>query len=522
MAFEPRPGCVFFLRFSSLLLTLLFLGACGGGSTLQKDLRAKAPKGSPLLVVPRAPVEPPALPEGQDPSLSEEREVASLPLKGMDSQEPPGSPGWELGDTRPSPFEDDLTSRLPLPSPEGIPDRTPFPETGIPPPKGDAEVLEPLDIPLAMNAQVERYLDHFRLNNRSNFKRWLENSGRYMPMIRQVLREEGLPEDLAYLALIESGFNPKAYSWAGASGLWQFMPRTGRKYGLVIDWWIDERRDPVKSTRAAARYLKDLYALFRSWHLAQAGYNAGEAKILTGLSRVRGNTFWSLARSPHIPAETRNFVPRLIAATRIAKDPEAYGFVDLRIQEPIQFEEVHVPRAMELRSIAKASGIPLEEIRDLNLDLRRGVTPPNYPGYHLKVPKGTGARVAAAVRALKPPSASAERYVIRPGDTLGAIASAFGTTVEALVTLNAIPDPSRIQVGREIFIPSGHSRPTGPPPPAKREAHVVREGETLWGIARTYGLSLADLLRINGLNPQEPIRPGDRILLRGSEPTALP
>jgi membrane-bound lytic murein transglycosylase D len=300
------------------------------------------------------------------------------------------------------------------------------------------------------------------------------------------------------------------------------MPRTGQKYGLVINWWVDERRDPVKSTRAAARYLKDLYALFRSWHLAQAGYNAGEAKILTGLSRVRGKTFWSLAGSRHIPSETRNFVPKLIAATMIAKDPEAYGFVDLRIQEPIQLELVHVPRSTELRFIAKASGIPLEELRDLNLDLRRGVTPPNYPDYHLKVPNGTGTRVAAALRGLKAPSARAERYLVQPGDTLGKIASAFGTTVEALVTLNAILDPGRIQTGREILLPSSSPRPPGSPPAANVDAHVVREGETLWGIARRYGLPVADLLRMNDLNPEEPIRPGDRILLRVSEPVALP
>ena len=505
------------LKFSSLFLPLLFLGACGGSYIFQEDLRARLLKSRPPVPEARESIESPSLEEGQEPAPAEQERAASLVPK----QEPVGSPGLEAEGIGPSPSEEGPVSRLSVPAPEEITEESFVPEEVVPPSEGDGEELDYLPVPVVMNAHVQRHLDHFQARSRKHFRRWLENSGRYMPMIKQILQEENLPEDLAHLALIESGFNPKAYSRAGASGLWQFMPKTGRKYGLVVNWWIDERRDPAKSTRAAAHYLKDLYDLFRSWDLAQAGYNAGEGRIMRGLKRIQGKTFWSLARTRHISSETRNFVPKFMAAMIISKDPAAYGFVDLNIREPIEYDEVPVLKPTALRAIAEASGVSLSEIQQLNLDLRRGVTPPNYPDYRLKVPKGTVERIATALKDLKDALARADRYLIQPGDTLGAIASAFGTTVENLASLNAISNPALIRAGRELLISSGSPRPDVIQAGLDGEAYVVRRGDTLSGIAQRHRVQLAHLIRVNGLDPKEPIQPGDRILLRASGPVTI-
>ena len=506
------------LRFSSLLLPLLFLGACGGSYIFQEDLRARLLKSSAPVPEARESIEPPSLEGGQEPAPSEQEKAASLVPK----QESVDSPGLEAEDIGPSPSEGGPVSRLSVPAPKDITEESFVPEGAIPSPEGDGEGLDYLQVPIVMNAHVQRHLDYFQAQNRKNFRRWLENSGRYMPMIKQILREENLPEDLAHLALIESGFNPKAYSRAGASGLWQFMSKTGRKYGLVVNWWIDERRDPVKSTRAAAHYLKDLYGLFRSWDLAQAGYNAGEGRIMRGLKRIPGKTFWSLARTRHISSETRNFVPKFLAAMIISKDPAAYGFVDLNIREPIEYDEVPVLRPTALRAIAEASGVSLAEIQQLNLDLRRGVTPPNYPDYHLKVPKGTVERIATALKDLKDAPARADRYLVQPGDTLGAIASAFGTTVEDLASLNAVSNPALIRAGRELLIPSSSPQPDGNQAGHDGETYVVRRGDTLSEIAQRHQALLSHLIRVNGLDPKKPIQPGDKILLRASGLVTLP
>jgi membrane-bound lytic murein transglycosylase D len=501
------------LKFSSLLLPLLFLGACGGSHIFQGDLREKFLESRSPVPEARESIESPSLEEVQEPAPAEQERAASLVPK----QEPIGSPGLEAEDIGPSPSEEGPVSRLSVPAPEDITGD----EEAVFPSEGDGEELGYPQVSVVMNAQVQRHLDSFQARNRKHFRRSLENSGRYMPMIKQILQEENLPEDLAHLALIESGFNPKAYSSAGASGLWQFMSKTGRKYGLVINWWIDERRDPAKSTRAAAHYLRDLYERFRSWDLAQAGYNAGEGRIMRGLKRIQGKSFWSLARTRHISSETRNFVPKFMAAMIISKDPAAYGFVDLNIRKPVEYEEVPVLRPTALRAIAEASGVSLAEIQQLNLDLRRGVTPPNYPDYHLRVPKGTVERIATALKDLKDAPVRADRYLVQRGDTLGAIASAFGTAVEDLASLNAISNPALIRAGRELLIPSSSPRPDVNQAGLDGEAYVVRRGDTLSEIAQRHRVQLAHLIRVNGLNPREPIQPGDRILLRASGPVTI-
>jgi len=243
---------------------------------------------------------------------------------------------------------------------------------------------------IQQNDHVQHFLEQFQTGyRRAVVERWLARSGRYLPMVLDVFRQKGLPEELVFTAMIESGFNPVAVSRVGAKGLWQFMAPTARRYGLRVDQWLDERLDPEKSTVAAANYLKDLYAIFGSWELSQAAYNAGEMKILRAIEGTGTRDFWSLTRSRLLRDETKNFVPAIHAMTIIGQEPEQYGFT-ITPDEPLSYEQITVPRGTSLKHVAGLSGIPLEELVRLNSELRLKQTPPDSP-YHLKVPLGSGA-----------------------------------------------------------------------------------------------------------------------------------
>jgi membrane-bound lytic murein transglycosylase D len=249
---------------------------------------------------------------------------------------------------------------------------------------------------IQQNDHVQHFLEQFQTGYRREVvERWLTRSGRYLPMVLDVFRQKGLPEELVFTAMIESGFNPVAVSRAGAKGLWQFMAPTARRYGLRVDQWLDERLDPEKSTVAAANYLKDLYAIFGSWELSQAAYNAGEMKILRAIEGTGTRDFWSLTRSRLLRDETKNFVPAIHAMTIIGQEPEQYGFT-VTPDEPLSYEQITVPRGTSLKHVAGLSGIPLEDLVRLNPELRLKQTPPNAP-YHLKVPLGSGAGLQAGL-----------------------------------------------------------------------------------------------------------------------------
>jgi membrane-bound lytic murein transglycosylase D len=249
---------------------------------------------------------------------------------------------------------------------------------------------------IQQNDHVQRFLEQFQTGYRREVvERWLTRSGRYLPMVLEVFRQKGLPEELVFTAMIESGFNPVAVSRAGAKGLWQFMAPTARRYGLRVDQWLDERLDPEKSTVAAANYLKDLYAIFGSWELSQAAYNAGEMKILRAIEGTGTRDFWSLTRSRLLRDETKNFVPAIHAMTIIGQEPEQYGFT-VTPDEPLSYEQITVPRGTSLKHVAGLSGIPLADLVRLNPELRLKQTPPNAP-YHLKVPLGSGSALQAGL-----------------------------------------------------------------------------------------------------------------------------
>jgi membrane-bound lytic murein transglycosylase D len=310
------------------------------------------------------------------------------------------------------------------------------------------------DIPIVINARVEQFIQYFQTTIRDKFVTWLARSEKYIPFMKNLLKEHGLPEDLVYLVLIESGFNPYAYSRAKAVGLWQFISLTGKRYGLRVDWWVDERRDPEKSTIAAAKYLKDLYEMFDCWYLAAAGYNAGEYKIIKAIKRYRTEDFWKLTNYRYLKRETKDYVPLMIAAALVAKDPEKYGFTDVQYEEPLRFEKVKVPELTALSLVAKACETSLEEIKDLNPELRRGVTPPHETEYEIQIPYGKEDLFLKNFEALQPlEKFQFKTHIVKKGQTLRGIARYYRVDLEPLLEINHLKKTSRIPKGMTLLIP---------------------------------------------------------------------
>lgn len=243
------------------------------------------------------------------------------------------------------------------------------------------------DLPVILNGPVQSYLRAFANGGKATFEIHLARSGRYLAMMRRIFRERGLPQDLVYLALIESGFNPFAVSPAAAVGPWQFIEGTARRYGLKVNDWVDERRDPEKATRAAAAYLRDLFLQFGCWYLAAAGYNAGEHRVEGALNRHEADNFWGLAQKGLLPRETCQYVPQFIAAALIARNPQKYGFDDIDYQRPLSYDVVKVPGGADLRGLARTLDMDYRDLRELNPELKRDRTPREPEGYLLKVPK---------------------------------------------------------------------------------------------------------------------------------------
>ena len=310
------------------------------------------------------------------------------------------------------------------------------------------------DIPIVMNARVEHFIRYFQTSGKKIFSGWLARSAKYIPMMKALLKEKGLPEDLVYMALIESGFNPCAYSRMKAAGPWQFISSTGKKYGLLVNWWIDERRDPEKSTIAAAKYLTDLYDMFECWYLAAASYNAGEGKISRAMKRYRTEDFWELTKHRDLKRETKNYVPQMIAAALVAKDPEKYGFTDIEYQEVLCYDKVTVPEVTDLGLIAKACEISLEEVKDLNPELLRNWTPPNVSDYEMRIPCGKREAFLKNFEMLGPRLRfQFKTHVVKKGDTLAGIAKMYRVTLEPLLEINKIKKTTRLSIGTNLLIP---------------------------------------------------------------------
>ena len=335
------------------------------------------------------------------------------------------------------------------------------------------------DIPIVINAKVEQFIQYFQTAIRDKFGTWLGRSEKYIPFMKNVLKEHGLPGDLVYLSLIESGFNPYAYSRSKASGLWQFISLTGKRYGLKVNWWVDERRDPEKSTIAAAKYLKDLYEMFACWYLAAAGYNAGEYKIVKAMKLYRTEDFWMLTKHRYLKRETKDYVPQMIAAALIAKDPEKYGFTDIEYQEPLRYEKVKVPELTDLSLIAMACETSLEEIKDLNPEIRRGVTPPNETEYEIKIPFGKKELFLKNFKALQPLGKfEFKTHLVKKGETLPMIAKSYWVDLEPMLEINHLNKTSPISKGMTLLIPISKDEEIKPLVVVQKKNGKARNGKS--------------------------------------------
>lgn len=395
-------------------------------------------------------------------------------------------------------------------------------------PQNQAKVINP-EIPIEMNKHVVDHITYFQTGIRDKFKLWLSRSSKYIPIMRQILKEFELPEDLVYLSLIESGFNPNAYSRAKAVGPWQFIKSTGRKYGLRIDDWVDERRDPVKSTVAAARYLKDLFNMFGSWNLALASYNAGEGKIQRALVKSKRDDFWDLTSTRHIKRETKEYVPKFMAATIIAKNPERYGF-DVEYSSPMLFDEVTVDSTTSLSVVAKASETTLEEIRELNPDLKRDITPPEKRDYVVHIPYGKKEIFYKNYNAIpREERINAQKYRVKRGETLPTIARRYGIAIDLLRELNGFNKNKALKDGEYIVVASFPAIPKKKIEYASVEKvnnavkgknentdlviYKVRKGDTLWDISKRFNIPVDQIKKWNGIGRRNIIKPGEKLTL---------
>lgn len=392
-------------------------------------------------------------------------------------------------------------------------------------------VLNKTDVPLIQNRYVTNSLVYYTLRRPEVMELWLDRSAVYMPMIQRILKEEKVPQELAYLAFIESGLNPTARSWAAATGMWQFIAATGRVYGLEINWWVDERRDPEKSTRAAARYLKDLYGIWGDWHLAMANYNISPRGLNRAINRGGGvKDYWSAY--PYLPRETRGYVPGFIATAMIGLNPEEFGFRKVKSDNPYAYDVAEVEGLMPLDDLAKAAGITTEELKRYNPELLRWATPPGNK-YPLKLPKNTREEFLAAYKDI-PKENRAESitmHTVKSGESVGIIARKYGTTVQAIYANNAelgkviypgetlvIPLPKGSFSQMSVNAPTNttnasRSRVTTPqvsaPANSEKLTYTVKTGDTVGHIAEWYDVRSYQIRTWNGIS--NTIRPGQKL-----------
>jgi membrane-bound lytic murein transglycosylase D len=392
--------------------------------------------------------------------------------------------------------------------------------------------------PYAQYDRVQYWVDYFTGVARPHFERYLERAGRYDSMIRTRLAAAGLPQDLIYLAMIESGFAQSIRSRAGAVGMWQFMPSTARRYGLTVDAWTDERRDPYLATDAAIRFLSELNNRFGSLYLAAAAYNSGPGKIQRGLDRgdygdLTGNdVYFAMAEGTFLRRETRDYVPKLIAAALLAKEPARYGFTNLDVWSPLSYDSVQVNKMVGIDVLGRLAGTSRDEMEDLNPSFYRGVTPPDRTVW-IKVPPGTVDRVATRLASLP----ASERvtvltHVVSRGETLGHIAMRYHSSVSDIKMANHLRS-NLISIGQRLVIPtsmtgraSSGTRANRTRPASSRTAsrgtassratgrrHIVQRGETLSGIATRFRVGLDDLMQVNGLTRRSVLHPGQALRL---------
>ena len=384
------------------------------------------------------------------------------------------------------------------------------------------------DLPVEVNDSVLSFIRIFQNSRRKEFVGGLVRSGRYLPMMKKIFREQGLPEDLVYTALVESSFKSTAYSRARAKGFWQFIAGTAKRYNLRMDWWVDERSDFERSTYAATEYLRDLYGMFDDWYLALAGYNAGENKVAYGLRNSGARNFWELAQTRYIRQETKNYVPAILAAMIIAKDPQKYGFYE-QLEAPLEFDTVIVDSPVDLRLVAECTGVSLEEVHLLNPELAR-LTTPTFSNYTLRLPKDKKEIYLAEIAAI--PSEKRitwRKHEVREGETMSSIAAIYRTSESSIASVNSFASGSSLTAGQKLVIPIGRANPvTSTFTPRKAYAsygqqkyYRVRKGDTLFKIANKHRISVNQLCAWNSISSGHVLQPGESLVVRGISPRSV-
>ena len=371
-------------------------------------------------------------------------------------------------------------------------------------------------IPIVTNKKVEQFIKYFQTKGKKQFEIYLSRYAVYNDMIQNIIKEYSLPEELVYLAMIESGLNPKAYSRANASGMWQFIYSTGIRYNLNRNWYMDERRDPEKATHAACQYLTDLYEQFDNWYLALAAYNAGSGRITRAQRLHQTSDFWQLHS---LPRETRNYVPFFLAASIIGMDPQKYGF-NVPQNDPLRYEIVEIEKSGDLSVLAQSAGISLSTLQKYNPELRQSATPTT--AYNLKLPVGKKDQFEKKYAALPDSKRFAPQYLthrVRSGENLGSISRKYRVSIHDIASVNKIKNRHKIAVGQRLTIPvrgtkvsyssTSSARPTG----TTKETYTVKKGDTLGQIADNYRIQARQIRSWNGIKYGEYIHPGQKITL---------
>jgi len=403
------------------------------------------------------------------------------------------------------------------------------------------------DIPVVYNDAVKKWIDYFLVRGKDYFETYSARGGRYAPLLGKTLEDNGLPRDLIYVAMAESGFQTKAKSYARAVGLWQFIPSTGRIYGLKIDWYIDERRDPVKSTIAASKYLKKLYEDYGDWEIAAAAYNAGEGKVNRAIARYKTDNFWSLIKKRYLRSETRNYVPKIMALAILGKNLNYFGFGNIEFHGPIDFTEIEVSAKTDLVALTQEMKIDVEDIYFLNPELLRWYIPPYIETYRLKVPVGAEV-VYGECCANKDFTASAfQKYSPTSATTIAQVAKKFRIQPSVLEDLNGVSAGARVAKNQEVILPFRkgqnikeamyadlYERPrrhvrvqqtykgqiklakaSGQKIANPKEYYTVQKGDTLWTVSKKTGTPLNVLINSNlSVVDGRMIRQGDKIAVR--------
>ena len=370
-------------------------------------------------------------------------------------------------------------------------------------------------IPLVRTTTVDQFINYFKIKGKKQFQIWLDRKHEYGGLINEILTEQELPEELVNLAMIESGLNPKAFSRASAAGIWQFIYSTGKLYDLKRDWYVDERRDPIKSTYAASAHLKDLFEEFDHWYLALAAYNSGSGRVHRAMRLHQTSDFWQLHT---LPRETRNYIPYYLAAAIIARNPEEYGFetYSKKRKTPFEFDTVELEKSADLSVLARSAGTSLKTMQYYNPELRQSATPQNGP-YTLRIPKGKASQFNANFNALPEVQRFAPQYIVhkvRRGESLSTISKKYKVSIHDVAAVNKIRNRHKISIGQKLTIPirGAYTSHDGPPGHIK-VVYTVRKGDTLGHIAEDYGTRAGKIRRWNNLAYGQYIYPGQKLVL---------